>query len=137
MQMKIVLHSESGTKLVVVSILSTLHRVGWIPALLAHDTAQLLTQVVYKALCMNVKGKYPSAGGNPISTALERVGNLSSPYIKIPQCCHFVVLACTYTVMVTQQPVHLEWHNCAQCSAQSSSNLQKGYILLSTIINVM
>ena len=45
---------------------------------------------------MDVKGKYPDAGGNPISTALERVGSLFSPYVKIPECCHFVVLACTY-----------------------------------------
>ena len=30
-----------------------------------------------------------SAGDNLISTALERVGNLFSPCIKIPQCCHF------------------------------------------------
>ena len=64
--------------------------------LLAHDTRHLQTQVMYEDLRMDVKGKYPSSGVNPISTALERVGSLSSPHIKIPQCRHFVVLACMY-----------------------------------------
>ena len=65
---------------------------------------------------MDVKDKDPSAGDNPISTALEQVGSLPSPstVLRYP---NVTILLCWYTVMVTQQLVQLEWHNCARCSA--------------------
>ena len=36
-----------------------------------------------------MKGEYPSASCNPISTALEWVGSLSSSCITKSQCHHF------------------------------------------------
>ena len=66
--------------------------------LLVHDTCAgyLWIQVMYKGSRTDVKGKYPSVDGNPIHTALEQVRNLSSPYIKIPRCHHFVALVYVY-----------------------------------------
>ena len=64
--------------------------------LLAHDREHLQTQVMYENSRTDMKGKYLSAGDNLISTALEWVGNLSTPYIKLPQCCHFVALVYRY-----------------------------------------
>ena len=66
--------------------------------LLAHDREHLQTQVMYKNSRTDMKGKYLSAGDNPISTALEWVGNLSTPYIKLPQlmlsfCCSGIPLS--------------------------------------------
>ena len=64
-------------------------------ALLVHNTGHLWTKIVYDDLHMVMMGKYPGANANPISIALEQVGSVSSPYIRIPQCRLFVVLACT------------------------------------------
>ena len=59
-----------------------------------HDTGHLWAQVLYESLRKDVKGEYPGAGVNPISSALERARSLSSPCIEMPQCLHFVALSC-------------------------------------------
>ena len=49
---------------------------------------------MYKDLLMDRKGEYLGAGGNPMSTTLERVyTKFVFPCINIPQCRHFVAFA--------------------------------------------
>ena len=61
---------------------------------------------MYKDLHTAVKGKYLGAGGNPISTALERVQSLSSHVLTYPNATISLRLP-----LQCNAAVYPVWHN--------------------------
>ena len=86
---------------------------------------------MYKDSRTVVKGKYPRGQSNKYSAG---AGSEFVFHVPIP---NVAILLRWYTATVTWQPVHLEWHNCARCSAKSLSFYFKEGVFVSARTNVM